>query len=66
MNYEPMTLHRKLSHRIRAAKTHVFALQDLAREVGDSELSRRLANAREWIEAADRCVDDLAEKGKLR
>jgi hypothetical protein len=37
----------------------VFAAQDAAERLDDYELRRRLALARDWLEAADRRADDL-------
>lgn len=42
------------TRRLREAKTSVFALQDIADKLRDEELRDRLAEARSWLEAADR------------
>ncbi len=52
--------------RLISAKSCIFAMQDVARELGDDELSRRVALARDWIEAADQRAVDLRRADAMR
>jgi hypothetical protein len=49
----------ELGKRITRAKFQVFRAQDIAAQEDDPVLRRRLHEARQWLEAADRRVDEL-------
>lgn len=59
-NIETERVLRLTRLKIRCAKTGIFAVQDAADVLGDHELSRRVQEVRDWIEAADRRATDLA------
>jgi hypothetical protein len=48
----------ELGKRITRAKFEVFRAQDIAAAIDDPVLRRRLEEARSWLEAADRWVED--------
>lgn len=47
------------TRRLREAKASVFQLQDIADKILDDELRDRIAEARSWLEAADRRLISL-------
>jgi hypothetical protein len=49
----------ELRRRITGAKFQVFRAQDIAAQEDDPVLRRRLHEARSWLEAADRRVEEL-------
>ena len=56
-----MTVYKNILRQITRAKDRVFTAQDLAAAVDDRELRRRLREAREWLEAADRRITELVQ-----